>query len=54
LIKCQTNPELDNSFELCYNSSVEQGEGVPVFKADDFVMEGIIPDPIVTIRPVLL
>jgi thymidylate synthase len=54
LIRCDTRIELDNSFKLCYNSSVEQGEYVPVFKADDFVMEGVIPDPIVTIRPVLL
>lgn len=54
LIKLQTYPELDNPFKLCYNPIVEKAEGVPVFLSSDFVMEGIVPAPLVTIRPVLL
>ena len=54
LIKLQTYPELDNSFTLCYNPIMEKADGVPVFLSSDFVMEGIIPAPLVTIRPVLL
>jgi len=54
LIALQTYPELDNSFELCYNGFMDKTDGVPVFLASDFVMEGSIPEPKVTIRPVLL
>lgn len=54
LIVLPTYPELDNSFELCYNSFMDKTEGVPVFRASDFVMEGEIPKPKVTIRPILL
>lgn len=48
-----THPEADNSFNLCYHPSVET-QGVPEFKASDFVMEGVIPEPRVLIRPKLL
>ncbi len=54
ILNCETNPELDNSFELCYNYSVENRESIPVFRADDFSMKGIIPEPKVTTRPKLL
>lgn len=33
---------------------VENREGIPMFCATDFVMEGVIPSPSVVIRPVLL
>lgn len=54
LIALPTHPELDNSFKLCYNNFMDKAEGVPIFRASDFVMEGEIPDPKLTIRPVLL
>jgi len=47
------HPEVDNSFNLCYNPSVET-QGVPEFKACDFTMDGVIPEPRVLIRPKLL
>jgi thymidylate synthase len=45
--------EVDNRFNLCYTPSVKT-EGVPEFKAADFVMEGTIPEPQVFTRPKLL
>lgn len=47
------HPEFDNSFDLCYNPSVET-QGVPEFKASDFVMDGVIPEPRVLTKPKLL
>lgn len=44
-----------NSFELVYNFGGEyDANGVPVFKAQDFSMEGTVPDPLVFTKPVLL
>lgn len=44
---------IDNTFNLCYNPVVKS-EGVPVFRAADFTMEGVIPYPKVLTKPKLL
>jgi len=53
LLRIPVQPEVDNSFNLLYNPVV-QSTGVPEFKASDFVMEGVIPEPRVLTKPKLL
>ena len=53
LLRIPVQPEVDNSFNLLYNPSVDS-TGVPEFKASDFVMEGVIPEPKVFTKPKLL
>jgi len=53
LLRIPVQPEVDNSFNLLYNPVV-QSTGVPEFKASDFVMEGVIPEPKVFTKPKLL
>jgi len=53
LLRIPVQPEVDNSFNLLYNPVV-QSTGVPEFKASDFVMEGLIPEPKVFTKPKLL
>lgn len=53
LLLIPVQPEVDNSFNLRYNPVV-QNQGVPEFKASDFVMEGMIPEPKVFTKPKLL
>lgn len=47
-------PIQHDSPKLKYEYSGSQVLGTPEFKASDFSMEGIIPDPVVTLRPKLL
>jgi len=44
----------DDPPRLVYTPTVEWTGVIPEFKASDFTMEGVIPDPLVTIRPKLL
>ena len=53
ILRIPVQPEVDNSFNLRYNLVV-QSTGVPAFKASDFVMEGVIPEPKVFTKPKLL
>src|SRR5574343_914303 len=53
LLKCDRTLQLDNTFNLVYNKNTE-AEGVPEFRASDFVMDGTIPEPFVTTKPILL
>lgn len=53
LLKCDPSSQLDNTFNLVYNKQTEE-EGVPEFRASDFVMDGTIPEPFVTTKPILL
>jgi len=53
LLRIPVQPEVDNSFNLLYNPVV-QSTGVPEFKASDFVMAGVIPEPRVLTKPKLL
>jgi len=53
LLRISMQPEVDNSFNLLYNP-VAQNQVVPEFKAGDFVMEGVIPEPRVLTKPKLL
>jgi len=53
LLRIPVQPEVDNSFNLLYNPVVQK-QGVPEFKASDFVMEGVIPEPRVLTKPKLL
>ena len=53
LLRIPVQPEVDNSFNLLYNPVV-QSTGVPEFKAGDFVMAGVIPEPRVLTKPKLL
>jgi len=53
LLKCDPTLQLDNTFNLVYNKNTE-AEGVPEFRASDFVMDGTIPEPFVTTKPILL
>lgn len=53
LLRIPVQPEVDNSFNLRYNPVV-QSTGVPEFKAGDFVMDGVIPEPRVLTKPKLL
>jgi len=51
ILKLKSYPFIENTFVLRYVGEVSN---TPVFRADDFIMEGEIPEPQVTIRPVLL
>jgi len=53
LLRIPVQPEVDNSFNLRYNPVVQK-QGVPEFKASDFVMDGVIPEPKVFTKPKLL
>jgi thymidylate synthase len=53
LLRIPVQPEVDNSFNLRYNTVV-QSTGVPEFKARDFVIDGVIPEPKVFTKPKLL
>lgn len=53
ILRIPVQPEVDNSFNLLYNPVV-QSTGVPEFKASDFVMAGVIPEPRVLTKPKLL
>jgi len=53
LLSCRVDKSVDNTFNLCYNPVVKN-EGVPVFRAADFTMDGVIPYPKVLTKPVLL
>ena len=53
LLKCDPTLQLDNTFNLVYNKQTE-AEGVPEFRASDFVMDGTIPEPLVLTKPKLL
>jgi len=44
----------DDPPRLVYTPTVKWTGVIPEFKASDFSMEGVIPDPLVTIRPKLL
>jgi thymidylate synthase len=44
----------DDPPRLVYTPTVEWTGIIPEFKASDFTMEGVIPEPLVTIRPKLL
>jgi len=50
IIACDSSPVETNSFNLIYQPQNDS----EVFRADDFLMEGIIPEPKVFTRPVLL
>jgi thymidylate synthase len=45
---------IDTPIKLCYNPILSLAGGIPEFKASDFTMDGVIPEPLVTIRPKLL
>jgi len=45
---------VDTPIKLCYNPILGLAGGIPEFKASDFTMDGVIPEPLVTIRPKLL
>jgi thymidylate synthase len=45
---------VDSTVKLCYHPSKDWSGTIPEFKASDFTMDGVIPDPLVTIRPKLL
>jgi len=45
---------VDTPIKLCYNPIIGLAGGIPEFKASDFTMDGVIPEPLVTIRPKLL
>jgi thymidylate synthase len=47
-------PDENSEHELVYTFSEEYLLGCPKFKASDFTMEGIVPQPIVLTRPKLL
>jgi len=53
LLRIPVQPEVDSSFNLRYNPVV-QNQVVPEFKASDFVMDGVIPEPKVFTKPKLL
>jgi thymidylate synthase len=45
---------VDSTLKMCYNPILSLAGDIPEFKASDFTMEGVIPEPLVTIRPKLL
>ncbi len=53
ILRIPVQQEVDNSSNLRYNPVVQK-QGVPEFKASDFVMEGLIPEPKVFTKPKLL
>lgn len=53
LLNVPLDQHLDNPLDLVYKPSNSLG-AVPEFKAIDFALDGVIPEPICTIRPTLL
>jgi thymidylate synthase len=54
LLSLTLDAGVDQPFELTYNPTCDMTEPVPEFRAADFTMQGVIPEPKVLIRPKLL
>lgn len=53
LLKCDVPSSLENTFDLNYDKAPEY-IGIPEFKANNFYMDGMIPEPLVIKKPQLL